>query len=317
MKKPKAIAPSYEIGTTFKLAPVSSNKIRIGILSDMHSGHFLGLTSPDFWRPLDAEDPAIRLLALRQREYWDTYLELIRQAGPVDHLLVNGDSIDGDGFRLSGAETICESHDQMAEMAAKAIKKWVDSGITKTIHMIGGTPSHTWFGPIDVEKLVKEHVITKSPSVTYEQAGTVEFTFKSINRSFKIMQRHDTPKGSIQAGGAGPGAIRQAVKLDMESIYNLGQAEKLADLYVFSHAHEAHFSMQPVAGRNKYVIVTPCLQGSGSVYGRTKCAGVITWGITVLELQLINGEISFSCKFLTRNLNANRPPTNRVIYAKD
>lgn len=304
--EPKYAGP----GTTFTIHVPADQVIRLGVLSDMHSGHYLGLTPPDYFRPLDAEDPDIRTLAIGQRERYDAYRQLIRAAGPVHHLHVNGDSIDGNGFRLDGAEMVCESHDQMAAMAAHCIKEWVTPGVTRTIHMIGGTPSHTWFGPIDVEKLVRDSVVTKCPSVTYNQSAITEFSFGN-GRVFRILQRHDTPKGSIQAGGAGPGAIRQSVKLDLEALYN---GHPLVDLMIFSHAHEAYYGVQPLAGRNKHIIVTPCLQGSGSVYGQTKCAGVITWGITVIELRLVNGEIQFSQKFLTRNLTANRPIVNHVVY---
>lgn len=306
--------PQYDCGQTFNIAAPSWDEIRIGLLSDLHCGHYLGLTPPDFFRPVEAEDPAIALLARKQREYWDTYNHLVRMAGPVDHLLVNGDTVDGNGFRLDGAEMICETHDQMSEMAARCIKQWVTPGRTRTIHMIGGTPSHTWFGPIDCDKLVKDHVITKCPNVTYDQSAVVEFTFPGTDRTFAIYLRHDTPKGGIQTGGAGPGALRQSIRLDLETIYNQGQEEKLPDLYVYSHAHEACYLTQPLKGRNRHVIVTPCLQGSGSVYGKTKCAGLISWGITVLTLKVSKDDIQFSHKFLTRTLAANRQTRHVLAY---
>ena len=294
----------------------AQGEIDIGILSDMHCGHYLGLTPNDDWKPLEAEDPATALLARIQRQRWDAYLELIRIAGPVDHLWVNGDCVDGTGFRLDGAESICASPEQMSQMAAKCIKKWVTPGKTKSVHMIGGTPSHTWFGPIDCDKLVQDHVITKCPRITYDQAAKLEFTFKGTDRTFLAFMRHDTPKGNILSGGAVPGSVRQSARLDMESIYNQGQGEKLPDLYVFAHAHEACYIMQPLAGRNRAVIVTPCLQGSGSVYGRTKCAGVISWGITTIKLKVVKGEIQFSHKFLTRTLASNSTPKHTIAYGR-
>lgn len=302
--------------TTSNVCRVESptDEIAIGILSDMHCGHMLGLTPPDDFRALEAEDPDIRLLAKKQREFWDTYCELIRLAGPVDHLLINGDCIDGDGFRLEGAETIAQTPDQAARMAARCVKKWITPSRTKSVHMIGGTPSHTWFGSLDMERLVRDSVLTKCPVVSYDQAGIVEFSFPNANKEFRILQRHDTPKGGIRTGGAGPGAIRQSVGYDLEFLYN-GYADLRPDMLVFSHAHEAFFAMQPLAGLNRYIIVTPCLQGSGSVYGKTKCIGTISWGITVIILRIVRGEFEVTHKFLTRTLVSNRPQVSRVVYA--
>ena len=66
-------------------------------LGDMHCGHVVGLTPPD-WRC------SRRKAGDAQAALYDAFLEICKEAGKVDVCIVNGDCIDGKGYGMSGTD---------------------------------------------------------------------------------------------------------------------------------------------------------------------------------------------------------------------
>ena len=125
------------------------------VISDLHCGHQAGLTCPA-WndQPDESADE-------RRQSYYETrsalyglYLEGIRQHGPFDTCIVNGDAIDGKGKRSGGNEQIIPDLDDQAKCAAECIR----ATKAKNIVLVTGTPYHTSENGEESEKMVAAEI---------------------------------------------------------------------------------------------------------------------------------------------------------------
>ena len=112
---------------------------RVVIVSDFHCGHRAGLTPPDWQYQDNPRDKDLRKFAAEQRALWRFYLKQQAELKPVDVLIVNGDAIDGKGFRSGGTEQIVMDRAAQVEMAAECIMGWDAESIVLTF----GTPYHS------------------------------------------------------------------------------------------------------------------------------------------------------------------------------
>jgi hypothetical protein len=102
---------------------------RVLIMSDLHCGHRVGLTPPD-WQ----YRPGVRSKWRKiQQACWNWYANEIEEAGPFDVVIVNGDAIDGRGERSGGTELLTTDRHEQVEIAGNRawhpVPRWATRGI--------------------------------------------------------------------------------------------------------------------------------------------------------------------------------------------
>jgi predicted phosphodiesterase len=72
------------------------------VVSDLHVGSFEGLTVPKFVVKMPNGDKRVFLATTDQLKLWKLWVKMIRDVGPVDALLIAGDTVDGHQERDKG-----------------------------------------------------------------------------------------------------------------------------------------------------------------------------------------------------------------------
>jgi hypothetical protein len=242
---------------------------RVVIISDMHCGHVVGLTPPNWQQSITEEDHNWDKCALLQREIWKFFVQTQKSLGIIDLLIVNGDSIDGRGEKSFGTELITSDRFKQAEMASYAIKQLR----AKHIVMTYGTPYHTGSGE-DIESIIAQEVKA-------EKIGSHEWI--DINGVVFDCKHH------IGSSSVPHGRHTAAAK---ERLWNLlwseHEEQPKANVIVRSHVHyfdycgEAHW----------LAFTTPALQGMGSKFGSRKCSGHVDVGMVHFDIES-NGSYSW------------------------
>lgn len=225
---------------------------RLVVISDLHCGHALGLTHPDY-------DPNDGLSALRN-EYWKFYAETIADLQPIDVLLINGDSIDGSGERSGGTELLTSDRLKQVEMAEAAIRL----ANAETIRLTYGTNYHTGvqedFEDVlanNLNAIIQSHAIFDVNGVVFDVRHHVGGSQSPMNRSAQITK---------------------------ERIWNLLWATRgerpQADIVIRSHVHYFGF-----VGDTEWLgVTTPALQGHGSKYGQRRMTGTVDFGLLSFDV---------------------------------
>jgi hypothetical protein len=211
-------------------------------VSDLHCGHKGGLTPPRY------QEYVI------QEKLWNWYRLQARRAGEIGVLVVDGDVIEGKGFRSGGTELITTDRNEQVKIACECLSVWN----TKKIYMTYGTPYHTGRGE-DWED-----------SVAREMGAVIEDnllrTFNGV--SFDI--RHKVGSSSVPYG--------RATSISKSSVWNLlnsvtGLHDK-ADVIVRAHVHHRLYIDDFMGIRT----TLPCLQ-LWSKFGSRQCEGHVDFGI--------------------------------------
>lgn len=232
---------------------------RVLVISDLHCGHRGGLTPPS-WQYNQYDDENVRgKFGALQKTVWDWYVKKIKEVGPVDILVCNGDSIDGKGTRSGGTELLTTDRGEQCDIAAECIKV-VDA---KKVLLIKGTPYHTG-SEEDWEDVLADKV--NAFDVGFHEWVDAE----GIILDFK----HKTGGSTVPySRGTAPAK---------EALWNLlwrerGVQEK-SDIIIRSHVH---YHVSGSDGRTLWM-TTPALQ-AWSKYGTAQCSGTIDLGVTLFE----------------------------------
>ena len=113
---------------------------RVVVISDLHCGHIVGLTPPDW--DSKAEETGAEYLAKawkQRRHIWDFYATTIKKLQPIHTLIVNGDAIDDSGEKVAGRELKIPDKNEQVRCAADCIRL----ARAKNILMVYGTGYHT------------------------------------------------------------------------------------------------------------------------------------------------------------------------------
>lgn len=226
------------------------------ILADMHCGSLVGLTPPNYRIMHDPE------LLEYQKHTWSLYLKMLKDIGPVDILVVNGDATDGKAARQGGCGLITSDIDVQAMMAARCIERVK----TKKIHMVYGTPYHTGESQ-DHENQVASLI----------GADRIEgHAFLQIN-GLIFDVKHKVGGSTIPHG--------RHTAIARERLWNVlwgerGESPK-ADVIIRSHVHFFSYA----GGHNWLALTTPALQGLGSIYGVRQCSGTVDFGMVVFHVR--------------------------------
>jgi hypothetical protein len=235
---------------------------RIVAIGDLHSGHYVGLTPPSFqWTDSDGKYPKRDRIAKIQKHMWNWYVNKITDLGPIDLLIVNGDSIEGKGERSGGTELVSSSIQTQCDMAVQSI----EVAKAKRIAMTFGTPYHVSPDGEDAEES-----IARSLNATIGGHEWMDCNGKIFDVKHHI--------GSSSSPQARHTAIAKDRLWNMLWSYHDGAPK--ADIILRSHVHYHTFC----GGADWLAITLPALQGPGSKYGVRKCSGLVDFGMTVFDI---------------------------------
>jgi len=235
---------------------------RIVVVADYHCGHILGLTPPDWDSKAEETGAEYLSKAWRQRRHiWDFYAATIKKLQPIHTLILNGDAIDGSGEKVAGRELKVPDKTEQCKMAADCIR----IAKAKNVLLSYGTGYHTG-KDVDFERVVGELVdARKVESVGHLRVNDVLFQY-----------RHFIPGSQVPHG--------RHTAISREHLWNVlwdARGEyPLADVILRSHVHYFTF-----AGDGTWLgVVTPGLQGYGSIFGARHLSGVVDIGLLSFDI---------------------------------
>jgi hypothetical protein len=234
---------------------------RVVVISDLHCGHLVGLTPPDF-DAIYPEGPKRALQKIRAR-CWDFYKTRLDELKPIDALIVNGDAVDGKGKKSGGTEHITVDRTEQVDMAAYAIAY----AEADKIVMSYGTPYHTGVDE-DWEDEVAKHKWVQALKI-----GGHDWI--DVN-GLIIGYRHKVGSSTIPHG--------RHTQMAKERLWNLLWAERdeypRSDVIIRSHVHYFNFC----GGDGWLAMTTPGLQAYGSKLGVRAMSGTVDFGLVWFDV---------------------------------
>ena len=253
---------------THKPNIITKKDFRLLILSDLHCGHYVGLTHPDFHGKFIINDVAKHNKLVRiEKELWQFFEDEINSIKPIQICVVNGDAIDGKDERWGGNELITTDRDKQICIAKKAIDH---VGANHNVFTFG-TPYHTGKEEDWEEVLAREY-----------KAKIGAHEWLDINgRIFDI--KHSIGSYSSPLGRFSPLA-RERV---WSALWQERNLTPRSDFIIRSHVH--YFSK--IEDSEFTAITTPALQGMGTKFGSRKCSGLIDFGFIHFDIKA-NGDVT-------------------------
>lgn len=240
------------------------------VLSDGHAGHMFGLCSPEFQlQPSECSLSRFHEKAYEwQTHTWGWFASAIKRLGPIDHLVYNGDAIEGKGYRSGATELLTADRNAQVNIAKAVIDFCAPAAVT----IVRGTPSHTGEEE-DWEDVLAEKLGVRAEDHAWLTYGPTTFDIK-----------HHIGSSSVP-GGVPPSLTRDAV-------WNLLWAEKQlqprANVIIRSHLHKHVY----VGDEDSLAIVTPALQG-WTKYGAKRMSKTITYGFVSFNVHE-NGDYTWT-----------------------
>lgn len=241
----------------------------VAVISDLHCGHYAGLTHPSYQIHPDRE--GLKKTAELQRECWTWYERTIRSIRP-DVLLVCGDCIDGAGHKSGGTEEMTTDREEQVEMAARAIL----AARARKIVVVAGTAYHVGQDE-DWEKVLADKV------------GAVAFSgqeFLDVD-GVRINLKHHVGGSQREAG--------RFTALANENLSNMLWAEHdrqpRCGVILRGHVHYHRYC----GGPGWVAMTLPALQAAATKFGR-RCSGTIDYGL--IELRCDRGDHTWQSHIL-------------------
>ena len=235
-------------------------------IGDMHCGHELGLTPPE-WQSEDYMS--------WQKPSWDFYSSMIEQFGKVDDLFVVGDSCDGVGKRDTTHHIRTDVKIQ-AKMAVKAIEQVK----CNHIHIIRGTGFHS-DGDTSHEDAIAD---------AFGLEAVDELRAEVYGRLFHV--RHVVGRSDIPYGSH--------TQLQKEIINDILQGEfedyKSADVILRAHVHYCYgaYTADSARGIVRHAYTAPALQlraPKQSGFTRKLRTWKYDFGVTLIEVDPCTKEV--------------------------
>lgn len=254
---------------------------RVVVVSDLHSGHAVGLTPPSWqWakRKDSKGDPTKRnKYAKIQDECWRQYESILRDLEPIHRTLFLGDAIEGKGTRSGGTELITSDREEQCEIAAAALNKIRHHAARGyKIRGVFGTPSHAG---------VNEDWETRVADLAgFDKIGSHEWP--CVN-GYVFDIKHKIGSSSIPHGRA-TATLREML---WNELWAVQDHQPRADCLIRGHVHFAQGVWVPdMTGRDRWGFTMPALQALGSKFGSRQCSGVVHWGLMHFDISS-NGEL--------------------------
>jgi hypothetical protein len=249
---------------------VSRDFYRIFIGSDVHGGHFAGLTPPEWHYPRNG---AFGEIAAMQMELWDFFSSRVDALKPFDAAFWVGDMIEGDGDRNSGVELVTTDRLNQCQIAIGAVRK---VGAKKN-RFIYGTPSHTGKAE-DFERMIADEFKAKITAQAWMTKYGVTFNLKH------------------KVGGTGV-PHGKGTAIGKEVLWGTLWAEMLAqpkaNITVRGHTHR--YYLYDDIGPNNTIrmgVCLPALQAAATKYGAKECSGIVHFGFMHFDIYP-DGEVTW------------------------
>lgn len=255
--------------------------VRIGIVSDFHCGHLVGLSPPSHWTPFSGNHKLDKIARV-QREVWKNYVKWIEKYTPFDILLVNADCIEGKGFITGGTELLTSDRIVQCKLAVECIKQFK----APVIRMTYGSRYHVGSDEDYEDVIAKDVGASIGSHEWYEVNGVV------------IDMKHKIGSSSIPHGRATP----LAREIMWNRLWSSRGLQPKADVIIRSHVHY----YQRYDYDNCVAITTPALQGFGSKYGARECIGTVDIGLVVMDVGE-KGEITIMPEILRGKTQVTKP----------
>lgn len=233
--------------------------MKLLLCGDLHCGSNVGLTPPH-WQ----QDKY-------QAEMWSKFRRRIRDVGPFDFVVYNGDLIDGKDTKEGSRNQISVDRAEQVKMAVKCIEVVNANNAI----LIRGTPYHVGVGE-DWEDLIADKLDLPIFNQAFPRIEGVNFSI-----------RHHIGASTIAHG--------RFTALAKDYGWNKVWAEEKqqhprSNILVRSHVHYYGDCGQRLSNKNWWRAMTlPALQGTGSRYGESKCVGLVDFGFVWMELN--NGKL--------------------------
>ncbi len=235
-------------------------KKRIVVISDLHCGHRVGLTPPEYQWICDKRTGHIwQKFAKIQKECWAWYVKKVHELQPVDVLVCNGDALDGRGERSGGVELITGDRNEQIKIAEECIKIWNPANVV----MVRGTPYHT--GEVEsYEDLIAQQLGCKIGDHEWINVNGIIYDFKHFVGSSSV-----------------PHTRKTAISRDQlwNQLWADADLQPDADWVVRSHVHYCEGGWHFVGTKEKQGLTTPALQAMGTRFGARRCSGTICFGL--------------------------------------
>jgi len=242
---------------------------RIVVGGDLHTGHLVGLTPPQH----DPNGKAAngRFVKLR-REIWDFYsttLKQLRKELPISAFIVNGDCIDGQGYRNAGVEEFTTDRIRQSEIAVDCIRE----AMAGQVFITYGTDAHT-----GKEEDFEEVITTLLPNAIAHSVIESKLYIDVYGLNFNC--RHYVGRSSL------PHTRHTAVAKEhlWNQIEALNEEAPLADALIRSHVHYFTYCGGFAKKRLWLGLTAPALQGKMSKFGEKMCTGQVDIGLLVFDV---------------------------------
>jgi len=225
----------------------------------MHAGHLLGLTPPE-WHREDCKS--------WQVPAWNFYADAVKQIGRVDELIVNGDAIDGPGYK----ETTSHLATDVGEQALMA-ERIIMLPKADRVHIVRGTGFHTDGHTAYEDQIAREFGIKAQDELRLEIYGR------------RIHVRHVVGRSDIPYG--------QQTQMQKELINDILQSEfedyQAADILLRAHVHYCFEvrTADSARGIMRTVYTAPALELRGpkqSSFTRRLRTWKYDFGFTLIEI---------------------------------
>jgi hypothetical protein len=238
---------------------MATQTTRVAVIGDLHSGHIVGLTPPQF--DVSHESKDYQKIDGMRREYWKYFAREVDAIKPIDILIVNGDCIEGKGKRSGGTELIEADTGKQCDMAETAIR-YVGA---KHIVMTYGTPYHTGDENDFENKIAKDLKADKIGSHDWLDVNGCIIDYK-----------HHCGSSVVPHG--------RHTYVARERLWNLlwAEFEECPKSHIILRSHVHYFDY--CGGFNWLGMTLPALQGYGSKYGARVCSGTVDFGFVHFDI---------------------------------
>lgn len=237
---------------------------RVLVVSDLHCGHKAGLLPP--WHVIrdgyEAEDS--HMVAM-QDELWGNWKQNLREYGPFDVCIVNGDCIEGRAEKSGGTELVTTEQLKQVKLANYCLER-VDA---EKFYFTYGTGYHASHAGEDYEKLIADNFDAPIKAKLWLDIEGVVFDVK-----------HHIASSAL------PYSRHTAVSRErIQSMLWAEAGEPRGNVFIRSHVHYFNYCGGIEGDRSWLAMTTPALQAANTKYGGRRCSGVVDWGMVVFDVK--------------------------------
>lgn len=239
---------------------MSRKFLRLFVGGDLHCGHEIGLTHPDF-NPVYKDRESRNYYLSRDRAIlWKFFEGEVEKLKPFDVAIWNGDLNDGKGDKSGATELITADRNEQVDMAVAVIET---VGAEENYGSFG-TPYHSGLKE-DWERAVADKAkFVKIGGHDYVDVNGVTFDY-----------RHFVSRSSIPHGRYTPLAKERL----WSTLWNEHNEYPKCEVLVRSHVH--YFATCGGYGWKAYI--TPALQGAGTKFGVRRAVGTVDFGFLAFD----------------------------------